>query len=560
MAVGATWTWVPRNIFAKYPGLDEIAQGAGNYLQNASKQEHDGQMLFKIARHIMAGKSFADIKADVAKNRSKCIDAVAGMFNFLRKYGSVDGETMGLATQTSAFIRSEGNSSRRVGPDLWDVLGLDFRGQNQLPMLRHGALILMYVNKTPKCLAPADVKNVAIRDNLDKAIVYETVICEIADVIKRVGVAHISDVTAEFCRFQAACFALLMRKLRVDFITRITDEFNIEGENLTLHNLQWHFCHQIVKIMISLKMADQEKAFMAKQTTFSAFEMAVKASIGTEAKVAAPSVRDNSADNTGNVLMDAGWKTGQLVSHKKDKDTMWKIVAFENGKVKLISADGTINLQAPMLQFQTREWTESKEILIVNVAQDVPRPSDTNTYQSNLIKSVGYVSMHEALASQKGVEHIKINLKPKKSVEVTDKIAKGELQLPLQTYRLEISEKSKNNVTSGYSNSSMLMGSFSLNDKQYNMVASGISSSVPSDKSVGMQAPFWAIASVEKESEANCVLSNGLQIKPAKISDWIGSKCDTSEIMKVPMIVSSKVLKAGDTLKIFVPNKKQKTQ
>ena len=37
--VGATYTWVPREVFKKYPGLAEIAQASGNYLQNASKAE-----------------------------------------------------------------------------------------------------------------------------------------------------------------------------------------------------------------------------------------------------------------------------------------------------------------------------------------------------------------------------------------------------------------------------------------------------------------------------------------------------------------------------------------
>ena len=51
--VGATYTFVPRRIFLQYPGLDEIAQMSGNYIQNASKAEHDGQMLLKIAGKLI---------------------------------------------------------------------------------------------------------------------------------------------------------------------------------------------------------------------------------------------------------------------------------------------------------------------------------------------------------------------------------------------------------------------------------------------------------------------------------------------------------------------------
>lgn len=92
LSFGATWTWVPRTIFAKYPW---DWQSAENYLQNASKADHDGQMLFEIARLVSDNKPFAEIKAAIMKNRSKNIDSLPGMCNFLRKFGSAsdsDGE------------------------------------------------------------------------------------------------------------------------------------------------------------------------------------------------------------------------------------------------------------------------------------------------------------------------------------------------------------------------------------------------------------------------------------------------------------------------------------
>ena len=47
--VGAVYTYVPRQVFLQYPGLDIVAQESGNYVQNVAKGEHDVQLMLKIA-------------------------------------------------------------------------------------------------------------------------------------------------------------------------------------------------------------------------------------------------------------------------------------------------------------------------------------------------------------------------------------------------------------------------------------------------------------------------------------------------------------------------------
>ena len=51
-----------------------------------------------------------------------------------------------------------------------------------------------------------------------------------------------------------------------------------------------------------------------------------------------------------------------------------------------------------------------------------------------------------------------------------------------------------------------------------------------------------------------------MKIKPDKIEEWMQNTCRTNDVFKVPMIVSTKSLKKGDTLRLFVPNKKRKIQ
>ena len=66
--VGATYTYVPRRVFFKDKGLDLIAQGSGNYIQNVSKAEHDVQLLLKVASRLEQNKTFDEIK-EVAKKQ-----------------------------------------------------------------------------------------------------------------------------------------------------------------------------------------------------------------------------------------------------------------------------------------------------------------------------------------------------------------------------------------------------------------------------------------------------------------------------------------------------------
>ena len=200
-----------------------------------------------------------------------------------------------------------------------------------------------------------------------------------------------------------------------------------------------------------------------------------------------------------------------------------------------------------MSEFQAKEWKAVKEKETHDVQQNVPLPHEIDAYTLNLIRSFGYIALHEAGKNQSGVDQLK-----------------GKLQLAPHTLRLDILEKSRCPANcETFTHGSMFLGSFTHKTKDYKMFASGIPSALPTEKTTGARAPFWAIEYTDKESEANCSFStaiSGLQIKSSKIGDWMNNTCATSDVMKVPMIVSSKAVKAGDTLKVFVPSKKQRTK
>lgn len=555
--VGASWIWVPRPVFNHYAGLDAIAQASGNYLQSASKSEHDGQIIFKIIRQLEDKKDFEEIKAQVMKNRAKHIESLPGMFHFLRKYGSLNGKDMNIAKDTAAYIRGESNSARHVDADMWNRLAADIKGMKQHIRLRHGALAILYADSNKSALSPGDMKNLGSKDIQEKAIKLESAIEEMNNSVRAVH-ANDGEVLAELVRFSAACFALLVNKLRVDVISKIVDKYNIESDNLELGHLQWYLLEQVSAI----------KKCQNTDTVFADFALKVRSKDKTATDASGTELRNNSIDNTATLLEELGWKVGHNVQYKKEP-AVYKITKFADGKVYLtataVDKDKQETREAPATEFQCRLWKISKVPETQIVDAGVQMPHQTDEYTMNLVRSIGFFALHEAKAAQTSEDKCVIQLKPKKRVEVTENIPKGGLSIAPASFRIDVTAVSKcAEGCESFTGSSLFLGAVSVNDHDYNVFAAGVTSSVPKDKSQGMQAPFWAIDVVNKESEANCALTpsvvTGAKIKSDKIDSWLGSGLSTADVIKVPMIVSTKNLKKGDVLKVFVPNKKRKTQ
>ena len=308
--VGATYTFVPRRIFLQYPGLDEIAQMSGNYIQNASKAEHDGQMLLKIAGKIDKNVSWEVIKTSIMKSRPKNVEALPGMFHFLRKFGG--GKGMRLAKQSLYHMRGETNTSRKVGADVWDALSADLRGvENQLTMLRHGIMLLVYTDSNPKIAGTGDIKSLGSKDLASKAADAETVLVEMRDALDTGSAAlNTPEVAAAYCKFQVTVVAWLLSKKNSDALRQITQEFNIEVDNLKLGHLQWHFIQNL---------SDVTQAQVG-DNSFTEFELQKRSVRPGEPSSSTCEVRDSTKDMTTAILNDAGWKVNDLTHHKDNNE------------------------------------------------------------------------------------------------------------------------------------------------------------------------------------------------------------------------------------------------
>jgi len=563
LTVGATYTYVPRKIFLDHPGLDMIAQSSGNYVQNVSKPEHDTQLMMKVARDLENNMPYNDIKESVKKTKVRHVEALPGMFNFLRKFGGQ--KNMQWTRSSASFIRGEVNTARRIGADVWDAMGHDLKGSSQFPRLRHGLLCLMYTDPNPRIVVPSDVKCLSNKETVKSALKAETLINEVCDAIAA-GSEITPEIDLALCKFGAECCAITVKKSRADLIVRITKEFNIEFDALALGHLLWLLFERIDRLEgLSKSVMDcigNVRSTNRKDLCPLEYKAIINKSAGSSTTAdqgaSNSTIRDASADTTAAVMQDAGWHVGELVVSKDQKDIMWTIQCFAAGKVVLCS-DTNVR-EVDMQEFQARQWLKTQEKTNTIIPATTSTVDLLPNYTLNLIKSVSVLAIHEAKQREENADKCCVRIKPSKAVEVTEDVPKGKLVIAPLTSSVNVVEKSKCKLGfDSYSSSQLLLGSFALASEQYCVFAGGVNSSEATTKKDALRAPFWGVKTTETESEANCKLSLNiadLKINHGMIDQWMGGSKNTNDIMKIPVIVSSKALKKGDALVIFQPTEK----
>lgn len=598
LSVGAKYTYVPRRVFQKYPGLDAIAQSAGNYIQGVAKAEHDIQQLLKVASRLEAGTPFTKIREQVKKAKCNNLEALSGMFQFVRKYGGEEGN-MAVAKATAHNIRSEADTKRRIGADVWDALGLDYKGVQQLPCLRHAIVGLIYTDPNQRIVTAGDIKRMGDKANIGHALAFENALHQMAQTISASGAPFDAAVAREQHAFAKACAALACKSLKAKVLADIVNEFTIEDDQLALGHLMWLATRNIFgladvseAVKDALRKAytdhaDQKKLLLAltprppnksQAASSTADPKNQKDSIDMDA------VGVRGPDVSLSIMKELGWSVGDGAQQKPEKGDKgpvqkWKIVSIKEGTVTMQHADAPADAtadahagapekkveqkQVDVAEFQKKEWTKTKVQEHVIVPATAPTVSMSREFGLELIKSVAFIALAEAVQKQENEDLCQVRLKPHKAVEVTEDIPKGKLALAPSTTTLQILEKEK--VKDGFdafNRTSLLLGSFVHESQQYCMFALGSPSIEASSKKAAKRSLFWGVNTTDKESEANCKLDQSipsLKIHPEKIEQWMSSSANTNQVAKIPMIISTKALKAGDALFIFQPNKKQRT-
>ena len=583
LSVGATYTYVPRRVFRKFEGLDLIAQGAGNYIQGVAKAEHDVQQLMKIATRIEQEMPFSKIRENLKKSKCLNMEALQGMFQFLRKFGG-EPKNLHAARSTAHKIRAEGDTKRRVGQDIWDALGLDYKGHQQLHGLRHAIVGLVYTDPNQKVVCAPDIKKMGDKANMERSMEFEVAIHEMASVLE--GLKFDAAISRAQFAFDRACAALNCKAYKAKLLADIVGEFDVEGEKLEVGHLIWIAVSTIMKmdhLSAAVKDALTSKTFSSNVVALTPRTIATS----TKTLAGAPA-RDDLAimdtvgvrgpDASVAIMKELGWSVGSVVTRRPDKskaeEPKCRIVVIKGGIVTLhilepgctdegSSKKNSNAKDVDVIEFQSRLWIKAKDVEYVVIPVSAPTACQTTEFQLELIKSVAFVALAEAVSKQEGHDSCQVRMKPKKAVEVVEDIAKGKLVLAPCTTSLQIVDKEK--LKPGYDSfnkSSLLLGSFVHESTQYYMFASGYQSFEGNSKKTAKRALFWGVDVTDKESDANVKLDqqiSTIKIHSEKITQWMCSQVGTNQVLKIPMMVSTKALKAGDSLVIYQPSKKQRT-
>ena len=571
--VGAVYTYVPRQVFFKYPGLDLVAQESGNYVQNVAKGEHDVQLLLKIASMLEEGRTFDFITDHVRKSNPSHLEAVPGIFHFLRKFG---GKTnMEWARETAQFIRGEVDTSRKVGADMWDAFGIDLKGAEQLGRLRHAFVMLAYVDPMPNCVRPSDIKGL-LKDQkqASAALAMEKIMNQVHAQLElhNTGDKFVAAVSREVAVFDMVCAATVSKKNKAACIVDVCKEFDIKDIDLNLNHVMWVLAKHVADLPNASEAMANALAKVASDN--GAIKLNIRpttsSAAGANSKVE-PSVRNATLDVTTAILQECGWSIGDLVENKKDKDnqdnndTQWEITSFNNGTVTLTSRVDHDTKDVPMCEFQQKKWTKKKDVQTIVIPATVPTLESSKQYLFNLIRSTCFIALAEAAGSQEGADKLIARVKPHRGIEVSSDIAKGQLTLAPVTERIDILEKEK--VRTGFdafNTNQLFLGSFSHESKQYFVFAAGHQSNEDTPKKPAMRSLFWGVKVTDVEADANIKLNatiSGAKINVSKIHKWISNEASTKEVLTVPCIINKQALKTGNELLLFqASNKRQRTK
>lgn len=348
---GAQWIVIKSWFLHKYDGLADAIQASANQFQNVTRQEHDVQMLTKIAGHMGGGDSFAQVQESFKKTRPKNIDSLPNMFHFIRKHG---GQNMEIVNATCAFLRSVLCHDRKVSNATFEQLHTTFQGGEQMPRFRNGLLAALYADENPNIVPSAVVKSMA-KDNKKRAVAKkaEDHLSNMNDIISnaKMAPAEFEKAMNEYCAF-AMRVSLFVLDKKSSCVLKLMKAKDIKEPDLSIE----HFACLCVESI-------EEQTGVKITTVFDAFKLVEKQP--TQPPSAAPIVGDWTVDDkTTGILLEAGFKVGNMITGKgqnKD-DNEYKIMSSSGDSVTLaLVSDPAITSRVKLSTFQNGFWKIAAE-------------------------------------------------------------------------------------------------------------------------------------------------------------------------------------------------------
>ena len=555
---GAIYVIVPSWFLQKYPGLDDVIQAAGNVLQNISKTENDVQMLQKLVLRVGNGQTFEAINMNFKRTRPKNLESLPHMFNLVRKFP--DKHYMNLTIQYIKSV-SKGNI-RKIAPDVFDALQVDFKGAKQASCVRFAVLGALYTQ-------PAGTINATLLKHLcntDAALAdtlgLDAQMTMMSNMIK--SNEKTANSTQAWLAWSRMCTSAVLNLLNKTSLT-VKAALETKQQDLkypvTVEHIQKMMVDEIAELC-DVKLTDD----------FDKCDIPMRQVDKHDPKVTKVSLTARmDGDLTQVMMQELGFQIGDIIESasvmKKDKGSQPKllITAMADGKIEVVNAESMKPATSLMMTaFQYKAWKVDRTTITTSVYhtynEEHAQHDHPGTLQ-NLVKAAATMALYSSWAEETlCTDHVKVN-ENGKEVIACESFAINKLVLAPNSNSVSLKLKETPATPVAYSKSGLYLGSSNIGGKIYVLTASAVKLSIKKDRSSNaitdmIMVPFWMVETTEVESDANLKLSLDL----AKHS--IDPKDPT---VKIPLIKNHRSIKVGDRLVLYLKPiaasaKKQKRQ
>ena len=560
--MGAEYTIVPSWVLKKFPGLDNAIQAAGNTGQNIAKAVNDPQMLQRVAGMVQTKKTFGQVRTEFKKTRPKNLEALPGMYNFIRKFPDTT-----LINGLIKYIKSF-DTKRKVSEAAYDALQTDYKGVGQAPRIRFGVLAALYVDEKQDLLTTAAIKGMGadkkIADTLDADQTLKELYSKIQSRFAGIDPDELKNNSKAMMSWYGLCADVVAHRCdkNTSSVTKhLVDMKKPPDYAISIKHLQ-QLCVQRIFADTGIKLTDE----------FSKYEITTteKPKQPKEMTEKQKCVR-SSDDITSQMMLELGFKVDDVVcAVKREKGAeiiALKITKMENGKIHF-HGDDKIWPPADLAEFQQKRWRQFTTATVEDRVwydyeeEHCQHSSPGNMH--NIVKATAMLAVFQAWNDETLVSNgVQLSVHPK-GVCAKEKFTIGSLVLAPNSQSVSIKEIKDNDQTPLYGSGGLFMGVTRIDDKLHGVFASSVPPKLKKENCKNTRdtllVPYWMLEVTDKEENANMKFT----------IDVSKNVIDANEpVIKVPLIKNSRTLKVDDKLVLFVPTalslnpkpalKKQKT-
>lgn len=492
---GLRWNVISHHVMSKWPELAQLVQAALNTGSAVAKEEHEMQILLRIARKLSAGPCQWDqVKQELQRSKPRCMQAMPHMFTFCVLYGST------LLERTTRIVASSNAPRRSLGADFYDALSQQPKPKDSDPWIyfRHALLACAYTTPAEKLISAGDARKLAAKGGAEGIEKANGLMKEIHNmVVSMVPSSQVPTLAPLLGLFESQLVYLALDKKHKDITVMSTME---------------HAClalckevHEAVGITLS-KQWDHLDDPSGQTGKASAKRLSKPREYDSTGKLKDPFV----------LLHECGFVPGAWIARKQDK-LVAKLLKLENDQV-IIECDGDQYI-AQMSAFLENKWKltdepKAKEEAdhVAKAAFNSPELAVAVTKGKIMEKLIDLERQHKA-----SLNKIKVFTKPSKMVEASAEVEKGKLTLVPATNVVQAHNEPRKGLQ---------LGMCGTADSHFSLGA-------PAGKVV---VPWWYVKSTNDTEKANMEIISALDPH------------DPNKNLKVPLMKNSKPLEIGDVL------------